>query len=183
MTTPHCLEHIASLRQQAHVHGESLTIGAGTILTVDDAKQAMAAGAQFIVSPVTDPQVITFCRQHDLVAIPGTYTPTEMMTAHKAGADMVKLFPGPASGPAFLRALHGPLPFLRVFPTSGVTEDNCEDWLAAGAFGLGFVGSLFEPSDMAHGRFDQIEARARRMVMKVREFGATRTSAPKTVTV
>lgn len=182
MTTPKCLQHITALREQAHAHGEPLTVGAGTVLTVDDAKQAMAAGAQFLVSPVTDPQVISFCRQHDLVAIPGTYTPTEMMTAHKAGADLVKLFPGPANGPAFLRALHGPLPFLRIFPTSGVTEDNCTEWLAAGAFGLGFVGSLFEPSDMAHRRFDQIEARARRMVTKVREFGDSRAGNLQAVT-
>ena len=172
MNTPDCLRHIEALREQTE-----LTVGAGTVLTVEDAKRAMAFGAQFIVSPVTDPQVISFCRQHDLVSIPGTLTPTEMMTAHKAGADMVKLFPGPANGPSFLRALHGPLPFLRVFPTSGVTEDNCEDWLRAGAFGLGFVASLFEPSDMLHRRFDRIEARAKRMVQKVTAFGKTAPTA------
>lgn len=183
MTTPNCLEHIASLRELAKVDGEPLTIGAGTILTVEDAKRAMAAGAQFLVSPVTDPQVITFCRQHDLVSVPGTFTPTEMMTAHKAGADLVKLFPGPSNGPAFLRALHGPLPFLRVFPTSGVTEENCEEWLAAGAFGLGFVGSLFEPSDMARHRFDVIEERAKRMVKKVTEFGAAKQNERHAVTI
>jgi 2-keto-3-deoxy-6-phosphogluconate aldolase len=75
------------------------------------------------------------------------------------------------------------LPFLRVFPTSGVTEDNCEEWLAAGAFGLGFVASLFEPSDMARHRFDLIEARAKRMVKKVTEFGAGRASEPQALTV
>ncbi len=174
MTTPGCLEQIADLRAQANHDGQDLTIGAGTVLTVDDAKQAMAAGAQFLVSPVTDPQIITFCRQHDLVSVPGTFTPTEMMTAHKAGADLVKLFPGPSNGPAFLRALRGPLPFLRVFPTSGVTEENCEEWLAAGAFGLGFVASLFEPMDMAKHRFEAIEARAKRMTDKVREYGSER---------
>lgn len=172
MTTPNCLEHIADLCAQSKHDGLDLTIGVGTVLTVDDAKQARAAGAQFLVSPVTDPQVITFCRQHDLVSVPGTFTPTEMMNAHKAGADLVKLFPGPANGPAFLRALRGPLPFLRVFPTSGVTEENCEEWLNAGAFGLGFVASLFEPMDMAKHRFDAIEARAKRMTDKVREYGA-----------
>ena len=174
MTTPGCLDHIAALRAEARHDGQKLTLGAGTVLTVDDAKQAMNAGAQFLVSPVTDPQIITFCRQHDLVSVPGTFTPTEMMTAHKAGADMVKLFPGPANGPAFLRALRGPLPFLRVFPTSGVTEENCEEGLAAGAFGLGFVASLFEPSDMQKHRFDMIEARAKRLTQKVYEFGVAR---------
>ncbi len=162
MTTPDCLEHISALAER---HG--LVIGAGTVLTVDDAKEAMAAGARFLVSPVTDPQVITFCRQHDLVSVPGTFTPTEMMTAHRAGADIVKLFPAPANGPDFLRAVRGPLPFLRVFPTSGVTEQNAAAWLDAGAFGLGFVATLFDAEDLQLRRFDAIRERAVRLVAKV----------------
>lgn len=166
MTTPDCLEHISALSER---HG--LLVGAGTVLSVDDAKEAMAAGARFLVSPVTDPQIITFCRQHDLVSIPGTLTPTEMMTAHRAGADLVKLFPGPANGPEFLKAVRGPLPFLRIFPTSGVTEENVDGWLAAGAFGVGFVASLFDADDLRLRRFEAIRARAARMVGKVQAFG------------
>lgn len=161
MNTPGCLEQIERLSAD-----DRLTVGAGTILSVDDARQAMAAGARFLVSPVTDAEVITFCRQHDLVSIPGTLTPTEMMTAHKAGADIVKLFPGPSSGPAFLRAVRGPLPFLRIFPTHGVDEHNCQDWLAAGAFGVGFVATLFDPEDIRQQRFEVIEQRARRMLTR-----------------
>jgi Entner-Doudoroff aldolase len=168
MTTPDCLEHIAALSER---HG--LVVGAGTVLSVDDAKEAMAAGARFLVSPVTDPQVITFCRQHDLVSVPGTFTPTEMMTAHRAGADLVKLFPGPANGPDFVKAVRGPLPFLRIFPTSGVTEDSVDAWLRAGAFGLGFVGSLFDADDLRLRRFDAVRARAERMVAKVEAHGPT----------
>jgi Entner-Doudoroff aldolase len=171
MNTPGCLEHITALSERIAA-GERLIVGAGTVLTVDQAKQANTAGAQFLVSPVTDPQVITFCRQHDLIAIPGTWTPTEMMTAHRAGADIVKLFPGPANGPDYVRALKGPLPFLRVFPTSGVDESNCRQWLEAGAFGVGFVASLFDPEDMRAHRFAAIEARARRMVDAVAAFPA-----------
>jgi Entner-Doudoroff aldolase len=166
MTTPDALEHIQALGER---HG--LLVGAGTVLTVDDAKEAMAAGARFLVSPVTDPQVITFCRQHDLVSIPGTLTPTEMMTAHRAGADIVKLFPGPGTGPEFLRAVRGPMPFLRVLPTSGVTEENVDAWMNAGAFGLGFVASLFDPDDIKARRFDAIAARAARLLAKVRAHG------------
>ena len=162
MTTPDALTHVKALREQ-----RNLIVGAGTILTIEDAKAAAAAGAQFLVSPVTDPQVISFARQHGLVSIPGTMTPTEMMAAHRAGADMVKLFPGPAIGPQFVTALRGPLPFLRVFPTHGVTEENCNEWLDAGSFGVGFVGSLFEPSDIHHRRFDAIERRAARMIAAV----------------
>ncbi|MBL8725646.1 MAG: bifunctional 4-hydroxy-2-oxoglutarate aldolase/2-dehydro-3-deoxy-phosphogluconate aldolase [Planctomycetes bacterium] len=172
MTTPDCLEHIQALSER---HG--LLVGAGTVLTVDDAKAAMAAGAKFLVSPVTDPQVITFCRQHDLVSVPGTLTPTEMMQAHRAGADLVKLFPGPANGPDFVKAVRGPLPFLRIFPTSGVTEENVEQWLAAGAFGVGFVASLFDADDLRLRRFDAITARAARMVAKVAASPRTAGSA------
>lgn len=166
MTTPDCLEHIQALSER---HG--LLVGAGTVLSVDDAKEAMAAGARFLVSPVTDPQVITFCRQHELLAIPGTLTPTEMMTAHRAGADLIKLFPGPAHGPEFLRAVRGPLPFLRIMPTSGVDEENVDAWLTAGAFGVGFVASLFAPEDLQHRRFDAITARAQRLLAKVQAHG------------
>jgi 2-dehydro-3-deoxyphosphogluconate aldolase / (4S)-4-hydroxy-2-oxoglutarate aldolase len=177
MTTPDCLEHIRVLSER---HG--LLVGAGTVLTVEDAKEAMAAGAKFLVSPCTDAQIITFCRQHDLVSIPGTLTPTEMMTAHRAGADIVKLFPGPANGPDFVKAVRGPLPFLRIFPTSGVTEENCEQWLAAGAFGLGFVASLFDADDLRLHRFEAIRARAARMVGKVQAFGRPNaTSTPAVV--
>jgi Entner-Doudoroff aldolase len=167
MTTPDCLEHISAMAER---HG--IVVGAGTVLTVDDAKEAMAAGARFLVSPVTDPQVITFCRQHDLVSVPGTFTPTEMMMAHRAGADLVKLFPGPGNGPEFVKSVRGPLPFLRIFPTAGVTEDNVEQWLAAGAFGVGFVASLFDADDLRLRRFDAIRARAARLVAKVRAWQA-----------
>jgi len=82
-----------------------------------------------------------------------------MMTAHRAGADIVKLFPAPANGPAFLRAVRGPLPFLRVIPTSGVSEANVGDWVDAGAFGLGFVAPLFDAEDLLPRRFDAANAR------------------------
>ncbi len=166
LTTPDALEHISALSER-----RGILIGAGTVLSVDMAKEAMAAGARFMVSPVTDPSVITFCRQHDLVSVPGTLTPTEMMTAHRAGADLIKLFPGPANGPDFLRAVRGPLPFLRIFPTSGVTEENIDAWFAAGAFGLGFVASLFDAEDIKARRFDAITARAARMLAKVKAHG------------
>ena len=168
MTTPDCLEHIAALSER---HG--IVVGAGTVLTVEAAKEALAAGARFLVSPCTDPQVITFCCQHDLVSVPGTFTPTEMMLAHRAGADLVKLFPGPTNGPDFVRAVRGPLPFLRIFPTSGVTEENVDQWFAAGVFGVGFVASLFDADDLKLRRFDAITARAARMLAKVKLHGPT----------
>ncbi len=172
LTTPDCFEHIRALSEQPEV-----TVGAGTVLTVEQAKQARAAGAKFLVSPVFDPQIIAFCRQHDVASIPGTYTPTEMLQAHKAGADLVKLFPAPANGPAFVKAVLGPMPFLRIFPTSGVTEDNITQWFAAGSFGVGFVASLFEPIDIKTGNFEAIEKRAGRMLEAVRRATAAADAA------
>lgn len=166
LTTPNALEHITSLRRRGDV-----TVGAGTVLTPEDAEAAAAAGAQFLVSPVTDPEVLAVAKQRDLVSVPGTMTPTEMLRAHRAGADMVKLFPGPAIGAPFVQAIRGPMPFLRVFPTHGVTEDNCRAWLEAGSFGVGFVGSLFDPADLQRRDFDAIEARARRMTAAVAQAG------------
>ncbi len=163
MNTPGALDAIRHFAQQ-----DDLLVGAGTVLTTEDAQRAVDAGARFLVSPVTDPEVIKWCVRHDVVAIPGTFTPTEMLTAHRAGAPIVKFFPGPPGGPGAVRAIRGPLPFLRIFPTSGVTLENAADYLRAGAFGLGFVACLFEPDDLNAGRFDAVRERAGRMIDVVR---------------
>lgn len=172
LNTPGCFDHITALAQQP-----DLVVGAGTVLSVDHAKRARAAGAQFLVSPVIDSQVIAFARQHDLLSIPGTFTPSEMMNAHKAGADLVKLFPGPANGAAYVRACLGPMPFLKIFPTSGVDLDNVTDWLDAGSHGIGFVNTLFQPEDLAQGNFKAIRERAEKMTARVRGFCSARDAA------
>ncbi len=163
LTTPGALDAIAELAAR-----DELTVGAGTVLDVDQAAAAVAAGARFLVSPVADPAVIRWCVDRDVLCVPGAYTPAELLGAWRAGAHVVKLFPGPANGPDYVRAVMGPLPFLRVFPTAGVTEDNAGAFLAAGAFGVGFVGCLFPPQDVGSGRFDAIRARAARMIAAVR---------------
>jgi Entner-Doudoroff aldolase len=162
LTTPNALAHVESLATDP-----ALVVGAGTVLTTEDVAAAADAGARFVVSPVVDPAVIRAALDRGLVAVPGCYTPTEMWTAHRAGAQVVKLFPGPADGPGFVRAVLGPLPFLRIFPTGGVTLENAAAHLAAGAFGVGFVASLFAPDDVAAERFDAIGQRARAMVRAV----------------
>lgn len=162
LNTPGALDHIAAFAAEPE-----LVVGAGTVLGVDDAERAVAAGARFLVSPVADPEVIRWCVAHAVLCIPGCYTPTEMLSAHRLGAHVIKLFPGPTDGPNYVRVCRGPLPFLRIFPTSGVTEANVCEYLAAGSFGVGFVNCLFEPQDLAAGRFDQIRDRAARMVAKV----------------
>jgi 2-dehydro-3-deoxyphosphogluconate aldolase/(4S)-4-hydroxy-2-oxoglutarate aldolase len=139
---------------------EDLLVGAGTVLTPDQARAAVKAGARFLVSPVVDPAVIRTAVELDVPCVPGAFTPTEMMAATAAGADIVKLFPAPADVAAFVSQVRGPFPELRIYPTAGVTPENFEAVLAAGAFGVGFVTSLFSPADLAAGRFEAIEWRA-----------------------
>ena len=96
--------------------------------------------------------------------MPGTHTPTEMLRAHRSGAQLCKLFPAPAGGPDWVRSVLGPMPFLKIVPTNGVTPENASDWLAAGVHAAGFVAPLFVPADIEAGNWDAIEERARRCV-------------------
>jgi 2-dehydro-3-deoxyphosphogluconate aldolase / (4S)-4-hydroxy-2-oxoglutarate aldolase len=163
LTTPRALELIADAASRPGV-----VAGAGTVLTVEEAEAAVAHGARFLVSPVTDEVVIRRANELGVASIPGGHTPTELLAAHRAGAPLVKLFPAPAGGPAWLRSLLAPLPFLKVVPTNGVDLDNAREWLAAGAWALGFVASLFHTDDMRLGRFDRIEQRAQLILERVR---------------
>ena len=162
LTTPGALELIGEFSKR-----QSIVVGAGTVLTADDAKAAVDAGAIFLVSPVVDEAVIEAARSLGAAMMPGTHTPTEMLRAHRAGAALQKLFPAPGIGPAYVKACLGPMPFLRIVPTSGVDESNAAAYLQAGAFAVGFVTSLFDPDDLATGRFDTIEHRARSLLAAV----------------
>jgi 2-dehydro-3-deoxyphosphogluconate aldolase/(4S)-4-hydroxy-2-oxoglutarate aldolase len=150
---------------------EELLVGAGTVLTPDQARAAVKAGARFLVSPVVDPAVIRTAVELDVPCVPGAFTPTEMMAATAAGADIVKLFPAPADVAATVSQLRGPFPELRIYPTAGVTPENFEAVLAAGAFGVGFVTSLFSPADLAAGRFEAIEWRAAEITTRLAAMG------------
>jgi 2-dehydro-3-deoxyphosphogluconate aldolase/(4S)-4-hydroxy-2-oxoglutarate aldolase len=132
-------------------------------MTVEQAQRAVKAGARFLVSPIADPAVIEAATELGVASIPGIHTPTEMVMAHRAGAPLLKLFPAPAGGPAWLRSALAPLPFLRVVPTNGVDESNIADWLRAGAWGVGLVAPLFVPKDVEEGNWDAIETRAKKM--------------------
>ncbi|MDP6539211.1 MAG: bifunctional 4-hydroxy-2-oxoglutarate aldolase/2-dehydro-3-deoxy-phosphogluconate aldolase [Planctomycetota bacterium] len=162
LTTPGALERIGEFSRR-----DDLLVGAGTVLDPEDARAAAEAGARFVVSPVVDEAVIDQARSLGLAAMPGCHTPTEMLRAVRAGAELQKLFPAPADGPSVVRACLGPLPFLRLVPTHGVDETNAAAHLAAGAHALGFVAPLFDPDEVAAGRFDLVEERARRLLAAV----------------
>ncbi len=156
LTIPGALELIESFSGRSN-----LTVGAGTVLTVAQARAAVAAGAKFLVSPIADGDIIGEAGALDVACIPGAYTPAEMQSAHRFGADFVKVFPAVPGGPEFLRSVLGPLPHLRLFPTAGATPENFTEFLDVGCAGVGFVRSLFHPADMADRNFRAITDRAR----------------------
>jgi Entner-Doudoroff aldolase len=162
LSTPGAIEIIADLARD-----KQLLVGAGTVLTVEQARAAVQAGARFVVSPVMDAEVVVEAARLGVIAIPGCGTATELWNAHRAGAPLQKLFPAPAGGPTWLRAILAPMPFLRLIPTNGVDADNAAEWLAAGAFAVGCVRSLFPPEELAARAWDSIERRARALLAAV----------------
>jgi len=149
---------------QDYSRREGLVVGTGTVMDADEARQSVESGARFLVSPVVDEAVIAAAGELGVACMPGTHTPTEMLRAHRAGAQLCKLFPSPHGGPDWVRAVLGPMPWLKIVPTNGVDQNNAGAWLRAGAFAVGFVAPLFVPADIAAGRWDVIEERAAQCV-------------------
>lgn len=152
LTTPGALDLIAELAADPRA-----LPGAGTVLTPADADAVADAGGRFAFSPITDPAVIDACHARGLLAVPGAATPGEIVAAHRAGARVVKVFPiGPLGGPAYLRAVRGPLPDIPLLPTNGVTLETLPAYLAAGVHAVGAGSDIMASGDPA-----TIEARAR----------------------
>ena len=162
LTTPGALNLITQFREN-----DDLIVGAGTVMSPTIVQEAVEAGAQFLVSPVCSVDVIQEAKKLDVVTIPGTFTATEMESAHRAGADFVKLFPAPANVAEYIRFILAPLPHLKIFPTSGVNLDNMLDVLQAGAAGTGFVRPLFNPEMIRNKNYDGIRQRAEAIVERL----------------
>ena len=145
-------------------------LGAGTVLDPETARAALLAGAEYLVAPTVNLDVIRLCRRYDKWVMPGALTPTEILTAWEAGADVVKVFPADVVGPAFFKAMRGPLSQVRLMPTGGVDLTTAADFLKAGACCLGLGGQLVEPKAVAAGDFDRIRDLARRYTEIVRQF-------------
>ena len=166
LTTPAALAHIQSLRSSA----PDCVVGAGTVIDPETATAALAAGAQFIVSPVFDPRVIEAAHRRDAVAVPGTFTPTEALRAWEAGADIVKVFPASVVGPEYIKAMRGPLPQIRLMPTGGVDLDNALAFLEAGSFVLSVGTSLLDDEALTRGEFAPAARKARALRSIVESF-------------
>lgn len=148
---------------------EDVIVGAGTVMNEQDAHAAVEAGAQFLVSPVVDERVIATASQLGAAMMPGAHTPTEMMRAHDAGAQLVKLFPAPGTGPTYVKSILGPLPFLKIVPTNGVHLNNAASFLKAGAWAVGFTTALFDANDLNQGNYNAIEERGRKLLHAINE--------------
>ncbi len=157
------------LEQVADRLGDNIVLGAGTVLDPETARTALLAGAEFIVAPTLNLDVIRLCRRYDKAVIPGALTPTEVLTAWESGADIVKVFPSDLTGPGYLKALRGPLPQVRLMPTGGVNLQTAADFLRAGACALGVGGALVESKAVAAGDMARIESLARQFVQIVRQ--------------
>lgn len=153
--------------------GSRILLGAGTVLDTETARAAFLAGAEFIVSPAVNVEVIEMCRRYSKLVMPGAFTPTEVVTAWQAGADIVKVFPSDLVGPKYLKLLHGPLPHIRLMPTGGVNLDTAGEFLKAGACALGIGGSLVEAKAVAAGDMKRIESLARQFVDVVARSSAS----------
>jgi 2-dehydro-3-deoxyphosphogluconate aldolase / (4S)-4-hydroxy-2-oxoglutarate aldolase len=168
MTVPGAIDVLHDLKQR---YGTTLLLGSGTVTTAKEAVATIEAGAEFVVSPSLHPDVIAATKAAGKLSIPGALTPTEVITAHRAGADYVKIFPCSAVGGApYLKALLAPFPFLKLIPTGGVTLQTAADFLKAGARALGVGGDLVNLSAIDEGRPEVITAAAQAYLEVVRKL-------------
>jgi 2-dehydro-3-deoxyphosphogluconate aldolase/(4S)-4-hydroxy-2-oxoglutarate aldolase len=165
MTVPRAIELIGEI---APALPSGFLIGAGTVVDAETARAAVHAGARFIVGPVCRPAVIEAAHAAGAAAMPGCFSPTEILAAWDAGADVVKVFPATALGPAYFKDLRGPLPQVRLMPTGGVSLENAGEWIKAGAVAIGVGGALVDPKLVAAGNYDGITERAKRFIERVR---------------
>ena len=165
LTMPGALDALTGL---AVTRGERLVVGAGSVLDAETARLCILAGARFVVAPTFRADLVEMCHRYDVVAIPGAYSPTEILTAWEAGADLVKVFPASTLGPRYLSELKGPLPQLRLMPTGGVTAENAAAYIEAGACAVGVGGALVPREAVARGDFGRLTDGARRLTAAVR---------------
>ena len=173
MTVPGAIQVMRKLAEQR----PDILVGAGTVLDAETARMCILEGAQFVVSPALNLQTIEMCHRYSIAVLPGALTPTEVVTAWQAGADVVKVFPASALGGAkYLTALKGPLPHIDLIPTGGVSLATAADFFAAGAFALGVGSDLVDTKAMAAGKSEVVTESARKYLAIVKEHRAAQKS-------
>jgi 2-dehydro-3-deoxyphosphogluconate aldolase/(4S)-4-hydroxy-2-oxoglutarate aldolase len=164
MTVPNA---VALIRELAPTMPEGCILGAGTVNDAATVNAVVDAGARYVVSPVFRREVIRACHDRGVAVAPGCFTPTEILDAHDAGADIIKVFPATALGPQYIKDVRAPLPQVKLMPTGGVTLDNAGDWIRAGAVAVGVGSALLDTAAIESGRFEVIAQNARRIVANV----------------
>jgi 2-dehydro-3-deoxyphosphogluconate aldolase / (4S)-4-hydroxy-2-oxoglutarate aldolase len=170
MTVPGAVDLIAELSATLP---RTCVVGAGTVVGARTAVDVIRAGAAFVVSPVLQPDVMAACRDADVAVVPGCFSPTEILSAAAAGADIVKVFPATSLGPSFIRDVRAPLPELKLMPTGGVTRQNAGDWIRAGAVAIGVGTALVDVQAVRERRFDLLTEGARHFIRAVAEARST----------
>jgi 2-dehydro-3-deoxyphosphogluconate aldolase/(4S)-4-hydroxy-2-oxoglutarate aldolase len=169
MTVPGALEQIASTRER---FGDDILLGVGSVRDVRSAEAAVEAGAKFVVSPVFFPEIIEAAHKLGVPAMPGCFTPTEIATAVRTGADVVKVFPADIVGMKFFKAVRAPMPELKLMPTGGVSLTNAGEWLAAGACAVGIGSALIQKDAVEAGDFDRLKQNAETVRKCIDEYRA-----------
>ncbi|MDP6113834.1 MAG: bifunctional 4-hydroxy-2-oxoglutarate aldolase/2-dehydro-3-deoxy-phosphogluconate aldolase [Planctomycetota bacterium] len=169
-TVPNAVEMI---RQTRHEYGDDILLGAGTVTTPSNAVAAIGAGAQYIISPNTNLEIIKLCNELDIAAMPGAMTPTEVVSAWQAGADTIKIFPAEILGPRYIKLLKAPLPNVPLMPTGGVVPDNVGEWLAAGSVAVGVGSALVDKQALATGEFGIITEKAKEFLSAIQAYRDT----------
>lgn len=160
MTVPGAVEIIRTL---ASTLPKDVLLGAGTVTDAKTAEDVITAGAQFVVSPILNLEVINVCKNKNIACMPGCYTPTEIFTAWNAGADVIKIFPATTLGPKYFKDIAGPFPHIKMMPTGGVTIDNVGEWIAAGAVAVGIGSDLLDKKAIEEERYEVLTERAAKM--------------------
>jgi len=161
------------VRMLVETYRDEILLGMGTLTEPEQAERSKKAGAQFLVSPICEPDLVKAMAATGLVTLAGALTPTEVLQAYRLGSDIVKIFPGSLAGPAYVKALRGPFPDIPIMPTGGVNAGNIGDWFSAGVAAVG-VGSELCPTQLAiEGRFDEITRRATEFIQIVNKARQT----------
>ncbi|MEL6255568.1 MAG: bifunctional 4-hydroxy-2-oxoglutarate aldolase/2-dehydro-3-deoxy-phosphogluconate aldolase [Bacteroidota bacterium] len=164
LNSTNALEHIKQLRKTSPIH---VLIGAGTVISSKDAANAAESGAQFIVTPIFKSEIIKTAHSYGIPVFMGAMTPTEILSAWEAGADVIKVFPASAMGIGYFKAVKGPLDKIPLMPTGGVNIENAEEWLSLGAVALGLGSSLVHKEDLRLEAYDKVKMKAKAFLTQV----------------
>lgn len=164
MTVPNAIDLIKQVTQEL---SEDIIVGVGSVLNADVAQQAIEAGAKYVVSPIFKKEIIDAAHAYDVPAMPGCFTPTEILTAYEYGADVVKVFPADVLGMAFFKGILAPMPHLKLMPTGGVSLTNAGDWIKAGAVAVGIGSALLDKEAIESENYSKLTANAKQITESI----------------